>query len=172
MAPEAYFSALEVADEENAAKNRGSMGNLSSELKSLLEDIKSKGLDRGWSSKSDVFSFSIVLWELCTRCYYGEYKTPYYSDNKALKYDAAIVIQGNIVDSVDVLMSIVAKKGLRPIINSNIPKTLQVLIQKCWNQDPSKRPDFDAVLEELEYIQQEYEQNKFTWNKCYVFNLR
>jgi len=105
------------------------------------------------------FSFSIVLWELCTRAYYSEYRTPYYSDNKALKYDAAVVIQ-------------VAKKGLRPIINSQTPKPLSNLIQKCWGPDPSKRPDMGQILEELDYIQQDYDTNKFVWNKCYLFNSR
>ncbi len=102
---------------------------------------------------------SNIFRELSTRAYYGEYKTPYYSDNKSLKYDAAVVIQ-------------VAKKGLRPIIHADIPKSLANLIKKCWSADPSKRPDMSAILEELDYIQQDYEQNKFVWNKCYVFNSR
>jgi len=158
LAPEAYFSALEVTEEKNKGQI-DSRENLSKELKSLLDEIKLKGLDRGWSTKSDVFSFSIVLWELCTRAYFGEYKTPYYSDNKSLKYDAAIVIQ-------------VAKKALRPVISPQIPKGLSALIQKCWAQDPSKRPDLDSVVKELSYIHDDYEQNKFSWNKCYVFNSR
>lgn len=41
--------------------------------------------------------------ELVTRCFMGEYKTPYYSDNKALQHDAAVLVQ-------------VARKGLRPSI--------------------------------------------------------
>ncbi len=51
MAPEAYFSALEV--EEGSGKQRGGGPEaLGSELRSLLDEIKIKGLDKGWSTKS------------------------------------------------------------------------------------------------------------------------
>jgi hypothetical protein len=68
-----------------------------------------------------------VLWELVTRAFMGEYKAPYYSDNKGLQHDAAILIQ-------------VARKGLRPSIRNEIPTCLSTLVQWCWNQDPGKRP--------------------------------
>jgi len=136
--------------------------NLGGEFKKLLDDLKVGSKEevtvkKGFSTKSDVFSYSIVLWEMATRCFMGEYKTPYYADNKSLRIDAAILIQ-------------VAKKGLRPNIRPEIPASLSTLIQWCWNAEPNRRPSCLTILQQLQHIEQEYNQNKFRWNKCYVFN--
>ncbi|KAK8835934.1 hypothetical protein M9Y10_040315 [Tritrichomonas musculus] len=45
------------------------------------------------------------------------------------------------------LHSIIA--GSRPNMTSDIPKCYSKLISKCWSQDPSKRPSFNQIINEL-----------------------
>lgn len=39
--------------------------------------------------------------------------------------------------------------GIRPEFNSTIPESYQSLISRCWSQDPSQRPSFDEIVDEL-----------------------
>lgn len=91
-----------------------------------------------YTTKSDVFSFGIVLWEMVMRCLSGTYHKPY-SEHKNLKYDFQVLIQ-------------TAKNGLRPTIHPSNPSPFTKLMQQCWEADPEKRPSFEAVLESLKQI--------------------
>jgi len=91
-------------------------------------------------SKCDVFSFGICLWALLKR------QHPYYDEH--LKQMSQIQI-----------LHEVATKGLRPTIirNSNcqryddpdIPERIAILLEKCWDCDPRKRPSFDKLCSEF-----------------------
>jgi hypothetical protein len=39
--------------------------------------------------------------------------------------------------------------GQRPPVDVSVPKQLQDLIGSCWDQQPEQRPDFVAILEQL-----------------------
>jgi Protein tyrosine and serine/threonine kinase len=46
-------------------------------------------------------------------------------------------------------------QGLRPTISKEINAKLAALIEKCWQQDPSLRPDFSQILEALHALTKE-----------------
>eukprot|EP00270_Netrium_digitus_P011444 TRINITY_DN3641_c0_g3_i1.p1 TRINITY_DN3641_c0_g3~~TRINITY_DN3641_c0_g3_i1.p1 ORF type:complete len:655 (-),score=150.28 TRINITY_DN3641_c0_g3_i1:80-1966(-) len=82
------------------------------------------------TTAADVYSFSIVLWELLTA------KIPY-SDYSPVQ--AAVGV---------------ALNDLRPEIPANCPDWLRQLMQKCWARDPEARPTFAQVLSQLAAVEE------------------
>ncbi|CAM8946191.1 unnamed protein product [Rhodiola kirilowii] len=83
-----------------------------------------------YNQKADVFSFAIVLWELVTA------KVP---------YDTMTPLQA----------ALGVRQGLRPELPENVHPTLSHIMQRCWDSDPSNRPDFPDIIVELEQLLQE-----------------
>lgn len=77
-------------------------------------------------TKADVYSFGIILWEVCTRI------QPYKDMN---------IMQ---------IINFVCNENGRPDCNllplDQMPKGLLELIENCWNTDPNLRPDFSSIL--------------------------
>ncbi|KAI4305342.1 hypothetical protein L6164_028713 [Bauhinia variegata] len=71
---------------------------------------------------SNVYSFGMVIWEMVT----GEAAYASYSPVQAAVGIAAC--------------------GLRPEIPKDCPQILKSLMTKCWNNNPSKRPQFSEIL--------------------------
>eukprot|EP01117_Protostelium_nocturnum_P019591 TRINITY_DN8537_c0_g1_i1.p1 TRINITY_DN8537_c0_g1~~TRINITY_DN8537_c0_g1_i1.p1 ORF type:complete len:438 (-),score=79.51 TRINITY_DN8537_c0_g1_i1:140-1453(-) len=82
-------------------------------------------LHKQYSTKSDVFSFGIMMYELISE------KEPF----KKLSI-AEVAIQ-------------VVRDGLRPKIPDNCPDTLEKMMRDCWETDPSKRPTFYQIFATL-----------------------
>ncbi|WOL04614.1 serine/threonine-protein kinase STY46 [Canna indica] len=74
---------------------------------------------------SNVYSYGMVLWEMIT----GEAAYSSYSP-----VQAAVGI---------------ATCGLRPEIPKDCPQVLKSLMQKCWNNNPAKRPQFAEIISAL-----------------------
>ncbi|CAI8596977.1 unnamed protein product [Vicia faba] len=71
---------------------------------------------------SNVYSFGMVIWEMVS----GE-----------AAYNAYSPVQAAVG---------IAACGLRPEIPKECPHTLKSLMTKCWNNTPSKRPEFSEIL--------------------------
>jgi len=79
-----------------------------------------------YSTKSDVWSFAVAAWEIFT---YAE--APYTGLSNA--------------DAVDAIM----KRGLRLDRPENCPEELYDIMLKCWLPDPTKRPSFNYIWQQL-----------------------
>uniref|UniRef100_A0A6B2L4X1 Protein kinase domain-containing protein n=1 Tax=Arcella intermedia TaxID=1963864 RepID=A0A6B2L4X1_9EUKA len=103
-----------------------------------------------YTTKSDVYSLSIVLWELATKCVTGIYTQPY-SEFSFINFDFQIIIQ-------------VAKKGIRPSIAPTIPSEVSDIIKLLWSDDPEQRPDTEILLEMLESAENKYKKENLEWD--------
>ncbi|KAK3224421.1 hypothetical protein Dsin_011446 [Dipteronia sinensis] len=84
-----------------------------------------------YDHKADVFSFGIALWELLT----GE-----------LPYSFLTPLQAAVG---------VVQKGLRPTIPKHTHPKLVELLERCWRQDPTQRPNFSEITDNLQQIMKE-----------------
>uniref|UniRef100_A0A7M4FDI1 Receptor-interacting serine/threonine-protein kinase 4 n=1 Tax=Crocodylus porosus TaxID=8502 RepID=A0A7M4FDI1_CROPO len=94
------------------------------------ERIKEK--NRCFDTKHDVYSFSIVVWGVLTQ------KKPFAEENNIL-HIMVKVVQGHRPELPTVSKS-------RPRSCNNLIR----LMQKCWQDDPSKRPTFQEITSETE----------------------
>lgn len=102
-----------------------------------------------FSTKSDVYSIGMVLWELLVRCIYGRYERPF-AEFKNLHFDFQIIIQ-------------TAKKGLRPTIPPTAPESFAQLIRDCLEHSTEKRPSCSEILKRLLDIQADWHANTEKW---------
>ena len=79
------------------------------------------------STKIDVFSFAVVLWEVCSR------KRPWNGINTRIISDSVV-------------------SGGRLPKSESWPIEVRMLIDKCWAHDPSQRPEFRSIKSELKEI--------------------
>lgn len=88
-----------------------------------------------YSVKVDVYSYGMVLWELWER------KRPY--EELYSRFD--------IIDAV--------REGRRPAISNTCPPTFRSLIQRCWHEQPARRPTFAYIVryikDELAHIKRQ-----------------
>ena len=89
-----------------------------------------------YTTKADVYSFGIIIWEVCTR------EKPYDCLSKE-----------NILFRVSVRKERPSLKR----INNDTPKKLVELMQKCWEHDPNKRPSFKEIIQFIKNIDIEVE---------------
>jgi len=107
-----------------------------------------------FSTKSDVYSIGMVLWELVTRCITGRYERPF-AEFKNLQFDFQIIIQ-------------TAKKGLRPTIPPTCPPAFTKLITDCFDHSADKRPSCTEILTRLFDLKKDWEDHRGDWEATKV----
>jgi len=87
-------------------------------------------LRQPYNYKADVFSFALILWQLCTLQLPFEGLSP----------------SSYIAD--------VAKNGKRPNVPPGWPAGLRLLMKECWKEDQNGRPDMAMILRSLKKTQE------------------
>ena len=77
-----------------------------------------------YTKASDVYSYGMIVYEIIT--------------NKNIYEN---IPQYKILSETT--------KGIRPEMTQDIPTSYRQLIENCWNQEPTKRPTFDAIVDIL-----------------------
>ena len=80
---------------------------------------------RTYSTKVDVYSFGMLMWEMLTE------SAPFKG-----------------MTTVQILYAVLKKKE-RPPFPSITPKPMKNFINKCWDQDPEKRPTMEEIYREF-----------------------
>ncbi|CAL5324771.1 unnamed protein product [Camellia sinensis] len=113
-----------------------------------VEPIK-LGVKKHYNHKVDIYSFSMVLWELLTN------STPFKGRNNVM-----VAYASSMRNKYEKLwrslnsqfwnegVPNVNHKNLRPSMD-NIPKDIAPLLESCWAEDPEERPEFVQITDFL-----------------------
>ncbi|POG69467.1 kinase-like domain-containing protein [Rhizophagus irregularis DAOM 181602=DAOM 197198] len=92
-------------------------------------------IGREYTFKSDIYSIAMLMWEIS----FGQ--PPF------MNYEHDCILAINIID------------GIRPVIISEIPSKYKSLMEQCWDANPLKRPDTNAVWKTIREIKTYYQNN-------------
>uniref|UniRef100_A0A6B2L9F5 Protein kinase domain-containing protein n=1 Tax=Arcella intermedia TaxID=1963864 RepID=A0A6B2L9F5_9EUKA len=102
-----------------------------------------------YTTKSDVFSIGIIIWEMSSCVINRQFRKPY-SEYSDIKHDYQIIYQ-------------VAEQGRRPTIPVDCPKSVAAVMQQCWAQEPADRPSVEELLVHMNEIKKRYKKKKSRW---------
>lgn len=92
-----------------------------------------------YSNMADVYSYAIVLWQLCTR------EDPYAN-----------------ISQIEAAGKVALEKARLPF-PSGAPESIRSLIRVCWAEHPEERLPFDKIVEKLGDIPQKMTGDEHKW---------
>lgn len=104
--------------------------------------------DRTFSSKSDVWSYGIVLWEISTL---GAFPYSNVQDDRVLRY---IIHENGRLEKPD-----------------DVPLCIYNLMCSCWAAAPKDRPNFTQLLSELKTMTASLNSQRSISNPCYALSF-
>ncbi|KAK9828952.1 hypothetical protein WJX72_003004 [[Myrmecia] bisecta] len=105
----------------------GSQTHISTQSYGTITHMPAELLRNGKMTRAvDVYSFGMLMWELCTGL-------PLYGGMTAPEVYHKVVYEGH-----------------RPDVPSHCPEAYAALMQRCWAEDPDARPTFDEVTKALQ----------------------
>jgi serine/threonine protein kinase len=107
-----------------------------------------------YTTKSDVYSVGMIIWETVTRAMTGAHERPF-SEFKNIKFDFQIIMHA-------------AKKHVRPTIPARTPTSLRAAIERCWNKDVPPRPEALELLVLLQTASGKYQRHRDQWDALLV----
>lgn len=107
-----------------------------------------------FTTKSDVYSIGILLWEMVNRCITKAYLHPF-EEYPELTMDFQILIAAT-------------KKNQRPTTPASCPQELKDLIANCVEREPAKRPTTEELTTKLKALEEQYKKNQAAWDKAIV----
>ena len=102
--------------------------------------------NKGMDLASDVYSFGIVMWEVCTL------EAPYESILRQRMMGRGRKEKHSLFSPFDHLMRAVLDDQIRPSLSDVACFSTRDLLQKCWAPDPTSRPSFTSISHMLEII--------------------
>lgn len=105
-----------------------------------------------FTTKSDVYSVAMILWELTYRMINGKYLRPF-QEFKHIQFDFQVLIQA-------------CKMKLRPTLPPETPPPLEQLVKKCWHEDRDSRLESWELIVALKQLQADYRSNPQPWDDC------
>jgi hypothetical protein len=103
-----------------------------------------------FSAASDIYSMSILFWEVAYRTLNGTYQQPF-SEFKNLTIDFQIIIQS-------------AKEDLRPTIPMSCPESFKTLIIQSWAKNQADRPSLEEILKLIDIVEKDYNEHSQEWD--------
>ncbi|GFH45587.1 mitogen-activated protein kinase kinase kinase 9 [Chaetoceros tenuissimus] len=95
-----------------------------------------------YSLMADVYSYSVLLWQLCT------HEIPF-------QHLSQLEAAGKV-----------AIEDARPILPRSIPDLIRALIERCWSVNPDDRLPFSQITIELKEIHKVLSEKEKEWLKC------
>ena len=86
-----------------------------------------------YSRRIDVYSYGVVMWEIAAQA------LPW-ADLRAGAF-----FMGELL--------CLLRDGVRPVVDSGWPCAYMALMARCWATDPDMRPEFDAIVADLQAMQ-------------------
>jgi serine/threonine protein kinase len=100
------------------------------------------------TSKSDVFSFGVCMWEILEKGKSNEMHFSFFPSFIALPSSPS-PSPVPWIDKTNLEVSDLILKGHRLPKPENCPQQLYDIMLKCWRNDPDDRPSFHEVLTDL-----------------------
>lgn len=143
----ADFGLRSLREYDDISENSNSYAFWRKYLWTAPELLRLRSIPPEGTQKGDVYSFAIIVHEIVTR------QGPFYLGDLMLS-------PKEIVEAVRK-----GEKCLRPTLSElTCEEEVTAIMKRCWNEDPSERPDFTTLKAAIRKLNKDYESNNILDN--------